>query len=35
MPMKAGLSSFFDGNAIEDAIDQEMECPVRPVAGKR
>ena len=35
VPMKAGLSSFFDGNAIEDAIDQEMECPVRPVAGQK
>ena len=30
IPMKAGLSSFFDGNAIEEAIDQNIHCPMPP-----
>ncbi len=30
IPMKAGLSSFFDGYAIEDTIDQGLHCPLPP-----
>jgi hypothetical protein len=35
IPMKAGLSSFFDGNAIEDTIDQDLHCPLPPMGHHR